>query len=633
VTVLLSDSTLLDEGVIDTVQLSPGINASILGWSTRSTPSGNVTELQVSLVPSSDQFVSSWSGSYQSIRLISFEGTTVGVCGAETNSRFRACDVCQIESRLYVLDVCAENQWEEAGTGACRACPEGGCCPGGSRVWAQPGFWNPDENTEPKRCAAGKLACPYGSLTAPCSEPAGAAPPQLCAQGYLPPYCSACANGYYKQFEVVCRSCSAGASSGEQQFLILLEVFVLGGMFVGSSFLSDRNLDRMMVWLFKAQMVTQLGLSSVSQLPDWCKNLSYLAILNLDLNALRPECWAWQSDSDVQTLESSWVFKLFFGCLVAMLCSAAAMTAIAYVRAWYKARQLALLTQNTKKRLGWENFRVRAVRVLVVVLYVWYQRMCIMTMSVMYCPDGRLGRDPTFECYTKAHLPSLFFAYVVLFVYVVGFPVAAVYIASKQQESNNFKTSSSVDYQAKWGFLTRDLRPGMKYYRCIFFAEACMVSVSSVVLSSTPSYTLVTSFFFFSSKFVFVLMFQPFTSTKESAITKLTGLANLAYIIFLLSSVYSNNQQVDEAVVVLVLLMVLQLVLFYRFRPSSPHSLVSSMRHCISSLGSCWRRLSSQGSRLRSRISEGSKKSPGQVELELGNTSGRVELEPVTVTE
>ena len=129
-TIFLSEPTLLEKGLVDAVQLSPGINATIFGWSTKATASGNVTELQVSLEPSSDAFVSKWSDSYQSIRLISSNGTTVGVCGAETNSIFSRCDVCQKQSQLYVLDVCAENQWEEAETNICRACPEGGCCPG-----------------------------------------------------------------------------------------------------------------------------------------------------------------------------------------------------------------------------------------------------------------------------------------------------------------------------------------------------------------------------------------------------------------------------------------------------------------------------------------------------------------------
>ena len=60
-------------------------------------------------------------------------------------------------------------------------------------------------------------------------------------------------------------------------------------MFLGSAFLVDRHLDTFMVGLFKAQMVAQLALSSASHLPDWCRNLAYLAILNLDLNALRPQ--------------------------------------------------------------------------------------------------------------------------------------------------------------------------------------------------------------------------------------------------------------------------------------------------------------------------------------------------------
>ena len=66
---------------------------------------------------------------------------------------------------------------------ACVACPTGGYCPGGGRVWPLPGYWSFSETSEPSPCALPR-AC-TGALTPSALTVSGMRDTQQCATGYV----------------------------------------------------------------------------------------------------------------------------------------------------------------------------------------------------------------------------------------------------------------------------------------------------------------------------------------------------------------------------------------------------------------------------------------------------------------
>lgn len=76
----------------------------------------------------------------------------------------------------------------------CQRCPPGAFCPGGQRVWSQPGYYTPSE------ASSSLVACP-APATKRCAGWDGQAGQTLCGPGYLQgsSTCSACAAAYYEQ--------------------------------------------------------------------------------------------------------------------------------------------------------------------------------------------------------------------------------------------------------------------------------------------------------------------------------------------------------------------------------------------------------------------------------------------------
>ena len=66
---------------------------------------------------------------------------------------------------------------------SCAACPTGGYCPGGGRVWPLPGYWSFNEDSAPIACAL-PSAC-VGSLSSPQLNVDGSRDTQLCSEGYV----------------------------------------------------------------------------------------------------------------------------------------------------------------------------------------------------------------------------------------------------------------------------------------------------------------------------------------------------------------------------------------------------------------------------------------------------------------
>ena len=116
-------------------------------------------------------------------------------------------------------------------TTACAACPPGAFCPGGARVWPQPGFW---VSGEVPGVADPPVAC-QAPATARCLGWDPEARATQCGEGYAQGVykCGACAHGYFSTIaNRTCRRCpesgdaadaegSCGQGSSGNKFLYL----------------------------------------------------------------------------------------------------------------------------------------------------------------------------------------------------------------------------------------------------------------------------------------------------------------------------------------------------------------------------------------------------------------------------
>jgi hypothetical protein len=157
-----------------------------------------------------------------------------------------------LRNRLFVTDDCPDPGYLGRGK-ACKPCPPGATCPGGNRIWPNPGYWS-----------AGEFS---GSVIA-CDPPAACEGGQgsACRKGHQGYSCSSCVDHYYLQ-NGLCYECPKGASQS-------LNLFALVTLWVAFAlcvvFIRDRMTLSYIVMMVRAlQMVGGIGSSSTGKLPKW----------------------------------------------------------------------------------------------------------------------------------------------------------------------------------------------------------------------------------------------------------------------------------------------------------------------------------------------------------------------------
>lgn len=127
--------------------------------------------------------------------------------------------------------------WFNINSGECLACPDGGECPGGSRIYPKLGFWSANELVAPGKCDL-EDACPgavgQNSAYPPVvSESSGERVTSRCAEreGYSGAYCSECQSGFYRDV-VACTKCEGGDTEFALLIVTALIIFGLVGLAV-----------------------------------------------------------------------------------------------------------------------------------------------------------------------------------------------------------------------------------------------------------------------------------------------------------------------------------------------------------------------------------------------------------------
>lgn len=186
----------------------------------------------------------------------------------------------------------------------CVACPPGGLCPGGYRLWSQPGFWVSSEESK------SAVRCPEPSSARCIGWSNGAT---QCGEGYLQgsAVCAACAPGYFPQLGA-CAPCPADAGGSRtnpwptiRRLLIVVAVFAFfGGVMLVTTRCAlrrvglptsdaGRRVKHMVFWTaVSMQVIATVGKGASAGLPDYLQSMySFLGVFLLDPSfAAHPDC-------------------------------------------------------------------------------------------------------------------------------------------------------------------------------------------------------------------------------------------------------------------------------------------------------------------------------------------------------
>lgn len=342
-------------------------------------------------------------------------------------------------SMVYYTDVCAKPG--QYGTGrACKDCPTGAICPGGYRIWAQPGYWNRDEYDENIRECSPMEAC-VGLVDGV---------PQ-CAPGYGGPFCSECIPGYAKnEIGDGCRLCPPPA----QRTANMLGDLILWGSFAVACVTITRRITlSYVVDLIRAlQMLGGLGTMSNGKIPDWAiKIYTFLKIFSGDYALVKTNC------------DGKTPFKVTFGVSLAYTCAIFMPTflfvAIAKrVVPWYVMRHgkgATALENKDRARLWRKFYEDRLVRCLVICLTIAYLSVASLAINTLSCEKVGTRRfmvtNMSEECFKGDNRHVGTAAIMLIIIYVIGFP--AIMLRHISQKDNKDKLFENNRFMEKYNFL------------------------------------------------------------------------------------------------------------------------------------------------------------------------------------
>ena len=341
----------------------------------------------------------------------------------------------------------------------CKACPAGGYCPGGGRVWPLPGYWSFDETALPQPCALPQ-ACP-GALSDPQTTANGQRLTSLCAEGYSGVLCTDCTSGYFLSSQA-CVSCGLQSTERMELFAVL---FVAVGLFlsmaVAVATLSARGLTSVVSSLLLMQhlsVVGKLGGSQVASGMPWVTELfTVLSMLNFDLQFVKPGCVV----ASMSFLTVYWVTLGVLGLTSLLFVGSAAIRATRLGRgrgmpssmsesappaatvassSGSSPSTVAPLVMKSLVTLPWRaRFDARLIHAQLILGSAVYLRLTTMTLQALQCqpvvleqgaaPTLVLAIDFTTPCYRGAHLlTAVLAAWPVMFLYCIGFPLLAAAI-------------------------------------------------------------------------------------------------------------------------------------------------------------------------------------------------------------
>ena len=386
----------------------------------------------------------------------------------------------------YANPSCAVVGYYVDPSGACVPCPSGGVCPGGDRIWAEPGYWNGGEG------AGGISQCIIPDACLGTDPQTGNS---SCAAGYQAAICGSCAAGYYAEGEY-CLPC--GTTAG-LVFLFLADIVFAGLIALSCIFLQDKPLSVATMVITGLQMFRAVG--QLTQLPGFLGDIyMVLSYSTMDINTLRLDCVSNASDGfEAKFWGQIILFAGYFVLVVGSVLLAPRFFA-----------------RTEANRVFFHNRRYRAT---LIVLCFFYFSMTVKILQGLTCvqiaglPDKWLLADTVTQCFVGEHLGVTVVAAFLLAGYSLTLPTLLAILLYRfrfRLEEDKVKSRLGTVYT---NFLPHSY---MAYvvYLCVMFLEAIAVAVlvnnrpGKVALSVVPAGLLA----------ILCLWWRPFTSLWQNIV-------------------------------------------------------------------------------------------------------------------
>eukprot|EP01113_Clastostelium_recurvatum_P047848 TRINITY_DN859_c0_g1_i1.p1 TRINITY_DN859_c0_g1~~TRINITY_DN859_c0_g1_i1.p1 ORF type:complete len:2688 (+),score=475.47 TRINITY_DN859_c0_g1_i1:988-8064(+) len=477
---------------------------------------------------------------------------------------------CPDSSILYYSADCpVEGQY---GKETCYPCPEGGICPGGNRIWAKQNYWNPNETTVPYPCVPAS-ACPGHSIKPRCNA------------GYTGLYCSVCEETFFRSGEM-CQSCL------DISYGMFIPVIIAAGVFFGviavaSVTLNDKKLDMLVSLLLSLQQLISIGNRASSRISVTAQTLfNALSWVLFDFDWVRPGC----SIARI-TYVQVWVGMMVSVFVFLFVFALMALLRALIVRAIIKNEKLGSIYEKPKelqppgfvhkiraKLVGFiiDNmeggeeesvaYRKRAqdsgtwttvlkrrlVRCWVILLTVLYINVTTRTLQGLNCQtvngQMRLQVERNIICYQGDHLTLVPFLYLVLLGYSLGFPLFCAYVVMRAHKQHMTEKRRSGKFLSKmdsvvglmspafsdmFGFLWRDLRASVLWFRLIPFVISMFIALQNALNLGTALQLIVNGAVFLAN-LLLISWLWPFLLLRTNIIFIVGGLARAVFILILL---------------------------------------------------------------------------------------------------
>eukprot|EP00300_Choanocystis_sp_HF-7_P025077 c26740_g1_i1.p1 GENE.c26740_g1_i1~~c26740_g1_i1.p1 ORF type:complete len:381 (+),score=75.55 c26740_g1_i1:74-1144(+) len=186
------------------------------------------------------------------------------------------------------------------------------------------------------------------------------------------------------------------------------------------------------------------------------------------------------------------------------------------------------------------KIRERTALAAVLLLAFMHYMMALRCVQAVACVKSgksyRLGVDMQVECYVGRHRAVLPFAWALLVVYVIGFPLAALLMMQRAYARRRFHR-----LKTQFAFLTRSLHVRAFWFRLVSYFMNLVFAVQATLLRTSAMRVFIASLIFLANTIV-VRYVKPFKSRTQNRIQMAIGIVNALQVVILLSlSRYGDN--------------------------------------------------------------------------------------------
>eukprot|EP01113_Clastostelium_recurvatum_P021614 TRINITY_DN25647_c0_g1_i1.p1 TRINITY_DN25647_c0_g1~~TRINITY_DN25647_c0_g1_i1.p1 ORF type:complete len:358 (+),score=61.47 TRINITY_DN25647_c0_g1_i1:137-1075(+) len=191
---------------------------------------------------------------------------------------------------------------------------------------------------------------------------------------------------------------------------------------------------------------------------------------------------------------------------------------------------------KTKTMMTWTALcKHRIIHSIVILFVILYFILSLRTMQAVYCisvptedaQQLRLNVERAITCYTLSHLYAAPFAWVMVVLFIVGFPMFCLGMIVRARVKG-----VSPAFQLRFGFLTRSLRPRRHVYSIAPILINLAVAIQTVIGIPTDESLLVNGLIF-CVNIIVLSLFWPFLKRVMNIFVLTGAYARLVYVLVL----------------------------------------------------------------------------------------------------